>query len=398
METKGERFMSQVISCNFNYPVRYRLGAGRVTELAGLCKDRGMLRPLIVTDPHVKDLKWFGPVIEQLERAELEPVVFSDLRPNPVGDDVDRGVALYREAGCRGVILIGGGSAMDVGKCIALLAENEGSVFDYEDIGDNYLRADESKIAQMIAIPTTAGTGSEVGRASVIINKAHEKKIIFHPRMQPGDVIADPELTVGLPAPLTAYTGMDAYVHCFEAFCAKGYHPMADGIALEGMRLIKNYLPRAVAYGADIQARTHMILASSMAATAFQKGLGVVHAIAHALGGKLDGHHGLLNSILLPYCMVFNRDVISERCMIIARHLGVSQPSFEALLEWTLDMRTDLGIPHTLEAIPGMSNQKAAELAPLALADAALSGNPKPATIGDLEQIMRSALAGSLSM
>jgi alcohol dehydrogenase class IV len=216
--------------------------------------------------------------------------------------------------------------------------------------------------------------------------------------MQPADVIADPELTVGLSAALTAYTGVDAYVHCFEAFCAQGYHPMADGIALEGMRLIKDYLPRAVARGTDIEARTHMILASSMGATAFQKGLGVVHAIAHALGGKLNAHHGLLNAILLPYCMAFNRSAIEEKSVTLARHFGLDAPSFSGLLSWTLDFRTQLGIPHTLEAIPGMSVEKAKELAPLAFGDAALGGNPRPSTVIDLEQIMINALAGRLSM
>ncbi len=390
--------MSQLISCNFNYPVQYRLGAGRVGELAELCKERGMARPMIVTDPTVEKLDWFPQVIKLLQAAGLEPVVFSEVHPNPLHSDVSSGVLTYRESGCHGVILIGGGSAMDVGKCIALLSNNEGTVFDYEDVGDNYKRADANKIAPMIALPTTSGTGSEVGRASVIINEEHEKKIIFHPKMQPADVIADPELTVGLPANLTAYTGLDAYVHCFEAFCASGYHPMADGIALEGMRLIKNYLPRAVSYGADIVARTHMILASSMGATAFQKGLGVVHAIAHSIGGKLNGHHGLLNAILLPYCMVFNRDVISERCTIVARHLELDSPSFESLLDWTLSIRTDLGVPHTLEAIAGMSEQQAIELSSVALRDAALSTNPKTASASDLEKIMRSALSGWLSM
>jgi len=390
--------MSPIISVNFNYPVRYRLGAGRARELPDLCKERGLNHPLVVTDPQVAALPWFSGLIQLLRQAGLDPVVFQDVHPNPVASDVEAGIALYRASGCRGVVLIGGGSALDAGKCVALLVDNEGSLFDYEDVGDNYKRADPSKIVPMIALPTTAGTGSEVGRASLIINDLHEKKVIFHPQMQPPDVIADPELTVGLPASLTAYTGIDAYVHCFEAYCATGYHPMADGIALEGMRLVKEYLPRAVAYGADIQARTHMILASSMGATAFQKGLGVVHAIAHAIGGKLGGHHGLLNAILLPYCMVFNRSAIEERCVSVARHLGLKTASFDALLDWTLALRTDLGVPHTLEAIAGMNQQKALELAPLAHADAALAGNPKPATVTELAEIMKAALAGRLAM
>jgi hypothetical protein len=285
---------------------------------------------------------------------------------------------------------------MDVAKCIALMVENPGGVFDYEDVGDNWKRADGSKIPPMIAVPTTAGTGSEVGRASVIINDRNEKKIIFHPRMQPPDVIADPELTVGLPAHLTAATGMDAFVHCFEAWCAAGYHPMADGIALEGMRWISTFLPRAYKDGSDIEARTHMLMASSMGATAFQKGLGVVHAISHALGGKLNLHHGLANAILLPYCMEFNRPAIEERCSILARHLGLASPSFDGLMEWVLRRREKLGIPHSLAQVQGMTEERARQWAPLALSDPALSGNPRPALEDDLAQIMTRALHGRL--
>ena len=381
---------------NFNYPCHYRLGAGRSAELADLCSERKIRRPLIVTDNGVRKLPWFSPLLKKLSAAGLQVAVFSDVRSNPVGEEVEAGIQSFSEHQCDGVILIGGGSAIDVGKCIALVVNNPGSVFDYEDIGDNFKRADPGKIPPMIALPTTAGTGSEVGRASVIINDRREKKIIFHPSMQPADVIADPELTVGLPASLTAYTGLDAYTHCFEAWCAKGYHPMADGIALEGMRLIKDHLPLAVADGTNLEARTHMIIASSMGATAFQKGLGVVHAIAHALGGKLDVHHGLANAILLPYCMVFNRSVIEGRCEILARHLGLPDPSFRSLLAWTVGIREELGVPHTLEGVPKMSAEMASKLAPLAKSDAALAGNPKDATEAELEAIMNKALDGNL--
>ena len=384
------------LHANFNYPSHYRLGAGRASELPSLCFERGIRRPQLVTDPGVRVLPWFDPLVDSLRDEGLEPSVFSELRPNPLGGDVDAGIANYREGDCDGIVLIGGGSAMDVGKCIALMVNNPGHVFDYEDVGDNWKRADAQKIAPMIALPTTAGTGSEVGRASVIINEKREKKIIFHPQMQPADVIADPELTCGLPPALTAFTGVDAYVHCFEAWCAQGYHPMADGIALEGMRLISQHLPRAVKNGQDVEARTHMILASSMGATAFQKGLGVVHAISHALGGKLNVHHGLANAILLPYCMIFNRDVIEERCTIVARHLGLNDPSFSGLLAWTLELRDQLGVPHTLQGVDGMNSEKAQELAPLALCDAALGGNPRPATEAELAQIMLDALEGNM--
>ncbi len=385
------------IRAHFNYPTRYRLGAGRAQELGALCMERGIRRPLIVTDPGVRSLEWFSALVSRLEREGLDVAVFSDVRSNPVAEEVAAGLSAYRAAKADGVVLIGGGSALDVGKCVALLAGNDGDVFDYEDVGDNWLRVKPEGIAPMIALPTTAGTGSEVGRASVIIDADHVKRIIFHPGMLPPDVIADPELTVGLPPALTAYTGVDAYVHCFEAWCASGYHPMADGIALEGMRLIKEHLPRAVENGADLQARTHLILASSMGAVAFQKGLGVVHAISHALGGKLSVHHGLANAILLPYCMVFNRPVIVARAEILARHLSLEEASFEALLAWTLAFRQTLHIPHTLAGVSGMSEQKARELAPTALRDAALSGNPRPATEDDLEGIMKRALSGDLS-
>lgn len=384
------------LKANYNYPSNYRLGAGRVSELPELCLQRGIRRPLVVTDSTVCQLPWFGEVVASLNVALTSVSVFSDLRSNPVARDVSAGVAVCRREKCDAVVLLGGGAAMDVGKCVALMVNASGNLFDYEDVGDNWTKIDADRILPMIALPTTAGTGSEVGRASVIVNEQGEKKIIFHPRMQPTDVIADPLLTVGLPPGLTAYTGMDAFIHCFEAWCAVGFHPMADGIALEGMRLIASALPRALKDGTDVEARTSMLIASSMGATAFQKGLGVVHAISHALGGKLDVHHGLANAILLPYCMVFNRPAIDERCSVLARHLGLASPSFDGLLEWTLKRRDKWGIPHSLGSIENMSEEKAVELAPLALSDPALSGNPRPALLDDLSSILRCAYEGRL--
>jgi alcohol dehydrogenase class IV len=382
---------------NYNYPTRYRLGAGRVAELAALCAERQIARPLIVTDPGVGRLPWFEALVGRLSEQGLAVAVYADVHQNPLAEDVEGGLRLYRSHRADAVLLIGGGSAMDAGKCVALLAENPGTLFDYEDVGDNYKRADGSKISPMIAVPTTAGTGSEVGRASVIINAAHEKKIIFHPQMLPPDVIADPELTVGLPPDLTGFTGIDAYVHCFEAFCAPGFHPMADGIALEGMRLIAENLSRAYRDGADIEARTHMLIASTMGATAFQKGLGVVHALSHALGGRLNMHHGLANAILLPYCMHFNRAEISAKCAAVARHLGLVDPTFDGLLAWTLALRAELGVPHALPGAANITASQVEELAHLALIDAALTGNPRAAGHEDLKLLLEKALAGDCS-
>ncbi len=381
------------LSGNFNYPTAYRIGAGRLAELASACSELAMTRPLIVTDPGVAALPWFEIAAASLDGA----AVFSDVKPNPTGSDVEAGVAVFLDGEHDGVVLIGGGSAMDVGKSVALVARNPGDVFDYEDVGDNWTRADPTRIPPMIAVPTTAGTGSEVGRAGVIVDERdHGKKIIFHPKMQPGLVIADPEVTLGLPAGLTAATGMDALAHCFEAYCAPGYHPMADGIALEGMRLVAKYLPRAFANGADLEARTHMMMAASMGATAFQKGLGLVHALSHPLGGATGLHHGTANAIFLPYVMVFNRDVIEERMERLARFLQLPKPGFDGVMSWMLDLRAQLGMPHTLEAVDGFDDAMAARLAPMAVADPSMGTNPKPADAAACEAVFLAALRGVL--
>ncbi len=381
---------------DFTFPASYRLGCGRIAELPKICDELEVFRPLIVTDPGVAVLPWFDSLPTHLNTARRTSFVYSGVHENPIEEDVIGGVSIYRAENCDGVILIGGGSALDVGKCVALLARNPGSTFDYEDIGDNYKRADPQKIPPMVAIPTTSGTGSEVGRASVIINERHEKKIIFHPNMQPPVVLADPELTFGLPPHLTAFTGLDAFVHCFEAYCAPSYHPMADGIALEGMRLICEALPRAFQHGRDALARTHMMMASSMGATAFQKGLGIVHAIAHALGGRLRIHHGMANAILLPYCMLFNRNVIEERCSTVARHLRLRRDDFTGLLDWVLEIRRALDVPHTLAELETFSDDLTALLAPTAYVDPALTSNPKSASISDLEELISHAAHGKL--
>ncbi|MGH1345196.1 MAG: iron-containing alcohol dehydrogenase [Nannocystales bacterium] len=385
------------LSGNFNYPTAYRIGAGRLRELPGACAELGMARPLVVTDPGVASLPWFDAAMKGLEDAGLGRAAFSDVHPNPTGSDVAAGVTAFLEGEHDGIVLIGGGSAMDVGKSIALVARNPGDVFAYEDVGDNWTHADPAKVAPMLAVPTTAGTGSEVGRAGVIVDERdHGKKIIFHPKMQPGLVIADPEVTLGLPAGLTAATGMDALAHCFEAFCAPGYHPMADGIALEGMRLVAEFLPRAFANGSDLEARTHMMMAASMGATAFQKGLGLVHALSHPVGGATGLHHGTANAIFLPYVMVFNRDVIESRMERLAGFLQLPTRGFDGVMEWMLALRSDLGMPHTLAAASGFDAAMAARLAPAAVADPSMGTNAKPADASQCEAVFLAALSGTL--
>lgn len=387
------------IQSNFNYPVAYRIGCGRISELAAACTQSGMQRPLIVTDPGIVALPFFATIQGALTEAGLAPAVFSEVAGNPSERDVEAGVAAYTAANADGVVLLGGGSALDVGKCIALMVGNPGSVFDYEDVGDNWTRVNPDVIPPMIAVPTTSGTGSEVGRASVIVDTSdHSKKIIFHPKMQPPLVIADPELTFGLPAKLTAATGMDALAHCFEAYCAPGYHPMADGIALEGMRLVDAHLRIAVQTPAHAEARTHMMMAASMGATAFQKGLGLVHALSHPLGGATNIHHGLANAIFMPYVMLYNKAEISERMERLARYLdlGGDGSGFDRAMRWMLELRHDLGIPHTLAFLDDFDATVAQRLAPLAAKDPSMGGNPRPATVEQLEACFVDALEGRL--
>ena len=298
--------MSVLLKGNWNYPTRVWAGPGRIARAArAACQQLGIRRPLLVTDAGLR-----ASPHGRVRAQALVPGtgLFADVRGNPVAANIEAGLAAYRRGGHDGVIAFGGGSALDAGKVIAFMSGQTRPLWDFEDVGDWWTRADPRGIAPVIAVPTTAGTGSEVGRAGVVINEAtHQKKIIFHPQMMPGVVISDPELTVGLPPKITAATGIDAFVHCFEAFCAPGFHPLADGIALEGMRLIQTYLPRACDNGADLEARSRMLAAASMGATAFQKGLGAVHAIAHPVGAHFNTHHGLTNAVLLPYVVVHNR-------------------------------------------------------------------------------------------
>lgn len=363
------------MNANWNYPTAMRTGAGRVNELAAACTEMGMKAPLLITDPGLASLPMVADIVANCQQAGLAIAIFSDIKPNPTGTNVENGIAAYLAGNHDGVIAFGGGSGLDAAKAVAVAANQTCSLWDLEDVGDNWLNADPNKIPPIIGVPTTSGTGSEVGRASVIVNEAeHKKAIIFHPKMLPDLVILDPELTVGLPAGLTAATGMDALSHNLEAFCSPGYHPMAEGIAIEGIRLIKEFLPTAVADGSNIEARTQMIVASAMGATAFQRGLGAMHALAHPLGATYDAHHGMLNAILMPYVLKANQSVIEERISRLARYLELD-PSFDAFMDWILTLRKEIGIHHQLSAIIP-DDSRLSEIGDMAVLDGAAGTNP----------------------
>ena len=384
--------MNTVLRGNWNYPTTIWAGPGRIAELADACERSGILHPLLVTDEGLVGTPMIKRALAALEDAAL----FGAVRGNPALSHVEAGLRAYRAGGHDGVVAYGGGSALDTGKVVAFMSGQTRPLWDFEDIGDWWTRADPDGIAPIVAVPTTAGTGSEVGRAGVILNEeTHQKKIIFHPRMMPRVVISDPELTVGLPRAITAATGMDAFVHCFEAFCAPGFHPLADGIALEGMRLIHRFLPRACADGGDIEARAQMLAAALMGATAFQKGLGGVHAIAHPVGSWFNTHHGLTNAVILPYVMTFNRSAIADKTDIIARVLDLPVRGFDGFLAWVLEMRRELGIPHALADI-GVSADNAKIIGREAALDPSAGGNPIPVDAATLESIFRAAVGGRL--
>ena len=376
---------------NWNYPTTVWAGPGRIAELPAALARLGIKKPLLVTDEGLAN----APMVKNA-LAISGASLFAKVKGNPTGRNVDDGLAALKAGLHDGVIAFGGGSALDAAKAIALMWKQTRPLWDFEDIGDWFKRVDPDGMLPVVAVPTTSGTGSEVGRASVITDEAtHVKKIIFHPKMMPGIVISDPELTVGLPPHVTAATGIDAYVHSFEAYCAPGFHPMAEGIALEGMRLVKEYLPRAFKDGKDIEARGQMLAAASMGAAAFQKGLGGVHALAHPIGAVYDTHHGLTNAVLLPYVMVHNKAAIAERMNLLARVLDLPGGGFDAVLKWTLDFRAALKIPHTLKEI-GVDDARAAEIGAMAEKDPSAGGNPCPVTAKDLEAVFRAAVAGKV--
>ena len=379
---------------DWNYPAAIRFGAGRIVELPAACRELGISRPLVVTDPGLAALPPVERGMALCREAGLGGALFSEVRGNPVEANVRAGVRAYRDGGHDGVIALGGGSALDAGKAVALMVGQRRPIWDFEDREDWWTRADAAGIAPVVAVPTTSGTGSEVGRAAVITDEGdHTKKIIFHPRMQPARVILDPELTVGLPAPLTAAVGMDALSHSLEAFCSPVFHPLAQGIALEGMKLVRDWLPRACADGGDLHARARMQAASTMGATAFQKGLGAMHSLSHPCGSVLDTHHGLTNAVVMPYVLAFNRVAVAGRLAALARYLDLPRPGFGAVLDWVLGLREQLGIPHTLRAL-GVGEEHVARLAPMAAADPSSATNPVPLDTACLGALYHRAIAG----
>ena len=371
---------------NWSYPTTMKFGAGRIRELAEACKSLGMKRPLLVTDKGLAPLPITAQALDILDAAGLGRGIFSEVDPNPSELNLALGVAAYKAGDHDGVIAFGGGSGLDLGKMVAFHAGQTRPIWDFEDVGDWWTRADADAIAPIIAVPTTAGTGSEVGRASVLTNSVtHEKKIIFHPKVLPAIVISDPELTVGMPGFITAGTGLDAFAHCVEAFSSPHYHPMSQGIALEGMRLVKEYLPRAYKDGTDIEARAHMMSAAAMGATAFQKGLGAIHALSHPIGAMYKTHHGTTNAVCMPAVLEFNAPEIAGRFDMAAAYLGISG-GFKGFQSFVQDFNDNLGIPRKLSEM-GVDDQQLDEMVRQALADPSCGGNPVELTAENTLQL-----------
>ena len=381
----------------WHFPTSIRFGAGRIRELPAACRELGSERPLLVTDTGLAKLPVVTQAVELCRAAGLGCEVYSEVQANPVEANVTQGVDKFRAGGHDGVIAFGGGSALDVGKAIALMVGQTRPIWDFEDKEDWFMRVNVAGMAPVVAVPTTAGTGSEVGRCSVLTDlRDHTKKLIFHPRILPAIVIEDPELGVGLPAKLTAAVGMDALSHNLEAFCGSAYHPLADGVAVEGIRLIKEWLPAAVRDGADVEARAHMLIASTMGATAFQKGLGAMHSLSHPCSANLNTHHGLTNAVVMPYVLVHNEPAIAKKLGRLAAYIGLRKATYAAFLDWILVLRETIGIPPTLMAL-GLKEQHAAEFAPQALADPSTPSNPLPMDRASFEQLYLHAIRGELT-
>lgn len=376
---------------NWSYPTAIRFGAGRLRELPEACAAAGLSRPLLVTDRGLADLPITAQALDILEAAGLGRALFAEVDPNPTETNLAAGRTAYREGGHDGVVAFGGGSGLDLGKMVAFMAGQTRPVWDFEDIGDWWTRADAEAIAPIVAVPTTAGTGSEVGRASVLTNsETHEKKIIFHPKVLPSVVIADPELTVGLPPAITAGTGMDAFAHCLEAYCSPHYHPMSEGIALEGMRLVKENLPVAHANGSDLQARAQMMAAAMMGAVAFQKGLGAIHALSHPIGAVHNTHHGTTNAVVMQPVLRFNRPAVEGRLARAAAYLGLSG-GFEGFYAFVGALNAQLGIPSSLTAL-GVKSPQIDALVASALRDPSTGGNPVEMTAENTRALLLDCL------
>ena len=381
---------------NWNYPTNIWVGEHRVDDLHEACRQLVIKNPLFVTDKDLVSLEMVKKIIKMLNSNLKDVKIFSNFSGNPTGNNVNEGVKIFNENKCDGVIALGGGSGLDVGKAIAFMSSQERSIWDFEDIGDYWKRANEEKIAPIIAVPTTAGTGSETGRASAIINKdIGVKKIIFHPKILPSIVILDPYLTVDLSPRLTAATGMDALAHNLEAFCASGFHPMADGIALEGIKLVKNSLLTAVKNGKNINARLEMLTAASMGSTAFQKGLGAIHSLSHPVNAQFNLHHGLSNAIFMPYVLTYNKKEISEKIISICDYLNLEK-KFDSFVNWIIELRKDLKIPHKLSDVIEMDKVNLDKLSQMALEDPSTAGNPKKLTKEDMKIMYEHSLSGRL--
>ena len=380
--------------CQWNFPTTIWFGNGRLRDLPLGCTERGIRRPLLVTDEGLAALPMVQQALDLLQEEGCEATLFAGVQGNPTGAQVVAGVSVYRESGCDGVVALGGGSALDAGKTIALVCGQNRPLWDFEDIGDNWQRANPDEIAPVIAVPTTAGTGSEVGRAAVILDeRTHLKKILFHPAMLPGLVISDPLLTIGLPANITAWTGIDAFVHALEAYLAPGFHPLAEGIAVEAMRLVQQFLPRAVADGSDLEARGQMLAAASMGATAFQKGLGSIHALSHVEGGLYNTHHGLTNAIVLPYGVYLNAPAIGAKLGYLCRVLDLAGTGAEDFIRFLQVFCTRLDIPPTLAELE-VDASRAGEIGALALQDPSAAGNARALSAGQYSALFKAAVSG----
>ncbi|MCF6305461.1 MAG: iron-containing alcohol dehydrogenase [Rhodobacteraceae bacterium] len=376
---------------NWGYPTPIKFGAGRIKELAEACKTTGMKNPLLVTDKGLANLPITQNALDIMDAAGLGRAMFSEVDPNPNEINLADGVAAYNAGNHDGVIAFGGGSGLDLGKMVAFMAGQTRPLWDFEDIDDWWTRADADAIAPIIAVPTTAGTGSEVGRASVITNsKTHVKKIIFHPKVLPAIVIADPELGIGMPTFITAGTGMDAFAHCLEAYCSPHYHPMSQGIAVEGMRLVKEYLPRAYKDGSDIEARAHLLSAAAMGATAFQKGLGAVHALSHPIGAVYNTHHGTTNAVVIPPVLDFNRSYIEPRMDALNGYLGLSG-GFEGFRAYVVELNESLNMPKNLTEM-GVGRDRLDDLTAMALQDPSVGGNPVAMTSKNTKALFEACL------
>ena len=382
-----------MMSMNWNYPTTIWFGDQRVNEIQKACESLNIHNPLIVTDPGI--LK--TDIIEKINSSlNTKANIFSDVQSNPTGNNVELGVAYFNSNDHDGVIAVGGGSGMDVGKGIAFMAGQDRPLWDFEDIGDYWTRANSEAIKPIIAVPTTAGTGSETGRAGVYTNEETKgKKIIFHPKMLPSIVILDPELTVPLPKSLTAFTGMDALAHCLEAYCSNFFHPFSQGIALEGMFIVKNNLINAYNDGSNLDARGSMLAASSMGSIAFQKGLGAIHSLSHPVGAIYNTHHGLTNAVFMPYVLKRNKKVIEEKIISLSRYLNLEDQTFEGFMSWILYLRKELSIPQTLKELI-QDDSKFEEMSKMAKNDPSTGGNPIPLEIKDFYNLYKDSFSGIL--